>query len=141
MPPCLQLYERRLICRLGKIERFEKGSRKTPHQQVMSKFDRRNQARQKRLLNNQEHEKATSVFGSKDGAPRIVAVVPLCKDVSAAAAIRDLNSSVDVEAEVPEQGWLRVGVGRFKQRIGYVPVKRDIMAALDACRAADYVVL
>ncbi|KAJ9645926.1 ribosome biogenesis protein tsr1 [Coniosporium tulheliwenetii] len=123
----------------GKIETRERGSRKTPHQQVMSKFDRRNQAKQKRLLNHEQHEKATGVFGGKDGAPRIVAVVPLCEDVSAAAAIRSLNSSVDVEEEVPEQGWLRVNVGRFKQRIGYVPVRRDLMAALDACRAADYV--
>lgn len=126
---------------LGKIETRERGSRKTPHQQVMSKFDRRNQAKQKRLLNHEQHEKATGLFGGKDGAPRIVAVVPLCEDVSAAAAIKSLNTSVDVEDEVPEQGWLRVGLGRFKQSIGYMPVRRDLMAALDACRAADYVLL
>lgn len=125
----------------GKIDNpFEKGSRKTAHQQVMSKFDRRNRAKQMRLNKDNEHAKATNVFAGKDGAPRICAVVPLCSDVSAAAAVRSLNGSLDIEEEVPEAGWTNTHIDRFKQKIQYLVVQRDLLACLDACRVADFVI-
>ncbi|KAF2131206.1 pre-rRNA processing protein-like protein Tsr1 [Dothidotthia symphoricarpi CBS 119687] len=124
----------------GKVESFERGSRKTPHQQVMSKFDRRNRAKQMRVNKDAEHAKATNVFAGKDSAPRVVAVIPLCADVSAATAVRSLNTSLDIEEEVPEVGWTRTNVDRFKQKVQYVVVKRDLLAALDACRVADFVI-
>ncbi|PSN69128.1 DUF663-domain-containing protein [Corynespora cassiicola Philippines] len=124
----------------GKIEGFEPGSRKTPHQQVMSKFDRRNRAKQLRLNKDHEHAKATNVFAGRDAAPRITAVIPLCADVSAAAAVRSLNSSLDIEEDVPEAGWTRTTVDRFKQKVQYLVVKRDLLASLDACRVADFIV-
>ncbi|KAF2263438.1 DUF663-domain-containing protein [Lojkania enalia] len=124
----------------GKIESFEPGSRKTPHQQVMSKLDRRNRAKQLRIAKDQEHAKAVNVFTGKDGAPRVVAVIPLCSDVSAAGVVRCLNSSIDLEVEVPEAGWMRTNIDRFKQKVQYLVVKRDILASLDACRVADFVV-
>jgi pre-rRNA-processing protein TSR1 len=108
---------------------------------MMSKFDRRNQAKQKRLLTHQQHTKAISVFSGKDAAPRIVAFVPLCEDVNVATAITKLNSSVDINETVPESGMLRVSVERFKQNVAYLTVKRDLIAVLDACRLADFVVL
>jgi pre-rRNA-processing protein TSR1 len=106
----------------------------------MSKFDRRNRAKQMRLNKDSEHAKATNVFAGKDGAPRIIALIPLCSDVSTAAAARSLNISVEVEDEVPEVGWTRTTVDRFKQKVQYLIVKRDLLACLDACRVADYVV-
>ncbi|KAI4657962.1 uncharacterized protein J4E78_006352 [Alternaria triticimaculans] len=119
---------------------FEFGSRKTPHQQVMSKFDRRNRAKQMRINKDHEHAKSSNVFAGKDGAPRITALVPLCSDVSTAEAVRSLNASLDIEEEVPEAGWTRTNVDRFKQKVQYLIVKRDLLAALDACRVADFVV-
>lgn len=119
---------------------FERGSRKTPQQQVMSKFDRRNRAKQMRLNKDSEHAKATNVFAGKDGAPRIVALVPLCSYISTAAAARSLNACLDIEEEVPEEGWTQMTVDRFKQKIQYLVVKRDLLACLDACRVADFVV-
>ncbi|KAF2017261.1 DUF663-domain-containing protein [Aaosphaeria arxii CBS 175.79] len=124
----------------GKVEGFELGSRKTPHQQVMSKFDRRNRAKQLRINKDAEHAKASNVFAGKDGAPRVVAVIPLCGDVSASAAVKSLNSSLDIEDEVPEAGWIRTTVDRFKQKVQYLVVQRDLIASLDACRIADFVV-
>ncbi|OCK73438.1 DUF663-domain-containing protein, partial [Lepidopterella palustris CBS 459.81] len=124
----------------GKIENEERGMRRTPHQQIMSKMDRRNQAKQKRLMNHSEHLRATNVFAGREGAPRLVAVVPLCEDVSAAAAVRSLNISLDLEEEVPEVGWVRTSIDRFKQRVSYIVVKRDLLASLDACRTADFVI-
>lgn len=106
----------------------------------MSKFDRRNRAKQMRLNKDSEHARATNVFHGKDGAPRIVAVIPLCTDVSTAEAVRSLNAGLDIEEEVPEAGWTRTNVERFKQKIQYLVVKRDLLACLDACRIADFCV-
>lgn len=118
----------------------ERGLRKTPHQQVMSKFDRRNQAKQARLTKHREHLKDTSIFSGKDGAPRVVAVVPLCADGDAQVAIKQLNESLDLETETQE-GNFRVSVDRFKQKLQYIPLQRDLNACLDAARVADFVVV
>lgn len=79
------------------------------------------------------------MFAGRDGAPRIVAVIPLCEDGDAALAVRQLSASLDVEAEVPEEGSIRSEVERFKQKLQYVVVKRDVTACLDAGRVADFV--
>ncbi|KAJ9619306.1 ribosome biogenesis protein tsr1 [Taxawa tesnikishii (nom. ined.)] len=125
----------------GKVESLEKGSRKTPHQQIMSKLDRRNKAKQVRLNKDAAHDKATSVFSGRDAAPRIVAVVPLCDDVSSHGAVGSLAKSVDIEEELPGSGLCRLDVGRFKQKLQFVTSPmRDLFEALDACRLADFVV-
>ena len=106
----------------------------------MSKFDRRNQAKQARLVKQKEHLKETSLFSGKDSAPRIVAVLPLCADGDAKAAIQELNQSLDIQTGA-EDGSFRVTVDRFKQKLQYVPLQRDLSAALDAARVADFVVV
>ncbi|OLN91947.1 Ribosome biogenesis protein tsr1 [Colletotrichum chlorophyti] len=124
----------------GRLPGDERGQRKTPHQQVMSKFDRRNQAKQRQLAKRKEQLDEAAIFTGKDGVPRIVAVVPLCSDGDAAAAIKQLNGSLDIEAEVEETPF-RVSVDRFKQKVQYIPLKRDLSAVLDATRVADFVVI
>ena len=124
----------------GKIDRHERGSRKTPHQQVMSKIDRRNQAKQLRHNKHLENTKATCVFAGQHGAPRIVVVVPLCKDCDSVAAVQKLNQSVDSDVDRPADGPWRVRVERFAQNIIYVPVEMHLMAALNACRVADFII-
>lgn len=106
----------------------------------MSKFDRRNQAKQARLTKHKEHLKSSSVFNSREGAPRIVAVLPLCADGDAAAAIEQLNGSLDITASV-QPGNFRVPIDRFKQKLQYVPLQRDLNECLDATRVADFVVV
>ncbi|KAJ9209153.1 hypothetical protein DTO021D3_461 [Paecilomyces variotii] len=125
----------------GKVENRERGSRKTPHQQLMSKLDRRNQARQKQQLKHQEKAQATSIFAGSNGAPRHVAVVPLSSDIDIRAAIRQLNESVDVPDDVSQDGISRVRVDRFRQSVMYIPAKYDLMHALDASRMADFVLV
>ncbi|KAJ8605034.1 hypothetical protein MRB53_041579 [Persea americana] len=107
----------------------------------MSKLDRRNQAKQKRLSNKQDHAKIVDVFEGKNGAPRVVALVPLCPDVSAEAAVQSLNGSVGISQDNTVTLRSSVLVDRFKQKIVYVPARRDVLEALDVCRVADYVVL
>ncbi|KAH6656879.1 AARP2CN domain-containing protein [Truncatella angustata] len=117
----------------------EKGQRKTPHQQVMSKLDRRNQAKQRQVQKAKEHQEENFIFKGKDGAPRIVAVVPLCPDGDVPAAIRKLNTSLDIDSEVLDTSF-RVQVDRFKQKLQYVPLRRDLTACMDASRVADFVI-
>lgn len=126
---------------LGKIEGDERGGRKTPHQQLKTKLDRRNTARQRQALKHQERSQATSIFTGQNGAPRHVAIVPLSADVDAAAAIASINESVDVLTDVSPDGPTRVRIDRFRQSVQYVPAKYDLMSALDVCRMADFVIL
>ncbi|KAK4461173.1 hypothetical protein QBC42DRAFT_270722 [Cladorrhinum samala] len=120
--------------------RIERGQRKTIHQQAMSKLDRRNQNKQRQLEKAREHANQTSIFAGKDGAPRNVAVIPLCADGDAAAAIKSMNESVDIETEI-QNGPFRVPVDRFKQKLQYIPLTRDLTACLDAARVADFIIL
>ncbi|PKS09679.1 hypothetical protein jhhlp_004299 [Lomentospora prolificans] len=120
--------------------RVERGVRRTPHQNVMSKFDRRNQAKQKQLVKRREHQQETQVFSGRDGAPRVVAVIPLCEDADAQSAIKLMNGSLDIDAET-QDGCFRVSIDRFKQKIMYMPLKRDLTSCLDAARVADFVVI
>lgn len=105
----------------------------------MSKLDRRNQAKQRQQTKHKEHLRETSVFAGKDGAPRNVAVIPLCADADAAAAVRCLNQSLDLEEDAA-LGTTRVSIDRFKQKVQYITLPRDLTACLDAARVADFVV-
>lgn len=126
---------------LGKIESDERGGRKTPHQQLKTKLDRRNTARQRQALKHQERSQATSIFAGQNGAPRHVAVVPLSPEIDTAAAIASINESVDVLSDASPDGTTRVRIERFRQSVQYVPAKYDLISALDVCRMADFVVL
>lgn len=125
----------------GKVEGHEKKNRKTPHQQVMSKIDRRHHARQLIQLKHQENVKYTSVFSGQNGAPRIVAVVPLCEENDSDLAVQKLSDDTGNDAVSSLARPLKIRVDRFRQNILYVPVRRDLLPALDACRVADFVVL
>lgn len=124
---------------LGKIE-IERGSRKTPHQQLMSKMQRRNQAEQKKRLKSKAKSEAVSIFAGQHGAPRHVAVIPVSEGVDLDAAVLQLNQSVDVPDSESYSGICRVRIDRFKQSITYIPATRDLISALDVCRLADFVV-
>lgn len=124
----------------GKVE-IERGVRRTPHQQVMSKLDRRNQARQKQLLKRKEKVEATSIFSGQNGAPRHTAIVPLAESIDTRAVIRSLNESVDVTDEVSTDGACRFRIDRFRQSLLYIPAKYELMNALDVCRLADFVII
>ncbi|KLJ10910.1 hypothetical protein EMPG_13763 [Blastomyces silverae] len=122
----------------GKID--ERGSRKTPHQQLMSKLDRRNQARQKQRLKHQNKSESVSIFSGQNAASRHVAVIPLADTVDTDAAIRSLNESLDISETDIQGHTCRVRIERFKQNILYLPTKKDLISALDACRLADFVI-
>lgn len=106
----------------------------------MSKLDRRNFNKQRQQVKHEAHQKENSVFAGRDGAPRNVAVIPLCTDGDAAAAARSLNECLDLDYDI-SLGVTRVPIDRFKQKLQYIALPRDLTACLDAARVADFVVL
>ncbi|KAI5791612.1 hypothetical protein DFH27DRAFT_193807 [Peziza echinospora] len=116
------------------------GSRKTPHQQVISKLQRRNRARQLTAKKQKDVTLAGKIFDGRRGAARIIAIVSLTADGDSAGAVRKLNGSLNIEQEVPSSGILSTPIERFKQKIQYViPPRQDFLAVLDACKLADFV--
>ena len=67
----------------------------------MSKMDRRNKNRQIAQNKHKDLIRETKIFDGRKGAPRIVAVVPLCEDGDAQAAVRQFK---EVEGDIPDIG-------------------------------------
>lgn len=127
---------------LGKIEtrRAEKGQRKTPHQQVMSKLARRNQAKQLRMHHKDKREGEENIFQGVDGAPKHIAIVPLRAGIDTYSTIKALNESVDLPGPETSAGTVPVRVDRFRRNLLYLPASFDLLTALDVCKLADWVI-
>ncbi|EXJ77006.1 hypothetical protein A1O3_10163 [Capronia epimyces CBS 606.96] len=127
----------------GKVEthRAEKGQRKTPHQQIMSKLARRNQAKQLRMHHKDKREGEENIFQGLDGAAKHIAIVPLSPNIDAYSVIRSLNESVDVAGPETSSGTVPARVERFRRNLLYLPSSFDLFNALDVCKLADWVVL
>ncbi|KAF3911366.1 hypothetical protein ABW20_dc0101076 [Dactylellina cionopaga] len=122
----------------GKVEKT-KGVRQSPAQTLKSKLDRRNQARQKQIQKAIERAKDDKIFDGRNGAPRIVTVVPLCADTYAETVLNYLNDALDLETQKYPSGVHNVGIDRFKQKIQYVIPERKMLPVLDACKFADFI--
>ena len=105
----------------------------------MSKLDRKNQSRQKQALKHQQQAQSAKVFAGPNGAPRIVAIVPLCEDLDVTDVVQKLSASVDSEAPTSFSGSCLVRIDRFMQSMRFVLCPKDLFRCLDICRAADYV--
>jgi pre-rRNA-processing protein TSR1 len=69
---------------------------------AQSKINRRNYAKQIQLQKRQSLLSAIHVFGGVDGAPRIVAVVPLCDDISSRTAVSALSNSLALPTQTDQ---------------------------------------
>ncbi|KZV73500.1 DUF663-domain-containing protein [Peniophora sp. CONT] len=109
---------------------------------AQSKLDRKNHARQAQNAKRSALVSATRVFAGVDGAPRIVAIIPLAKDVDVRDVSRGLAGAVGEDGEGSENGIGKVRADRFKTSLQFIHVPYgQFYAALDAAKAADYVVL
>ncbi|KAK7692378.1 hypothetical protein QCA50_004003 [Cerrena zonata] len=104
--------------------------------------NRRNQAKQTQLHKRQALVSATRIFNGTDGAPRIVAIVPLTNDIDPRNVALALQESLDAPSEgIPESGIWRLRADRFKTSLQFLPVQyNQFYSTLDACKVADYVV-
>jgi pre-rRNA-processing protein TSR1 len=144
------------LTRAGKIPSLAPRARpQTPHQAVLGKIARRNQARQQRLRAAAARREERSVFAPPGAgvapAPRIVAVVALATGADARqAAARLLRAAGGGEADADgaEGGGGAAAAGdgvayveRWRQSVAWMPVRAGALCeALDACRVADFVV-
>ena len=99
------------------------------------------------------------IFGGVDGAPRIVAVVPLCEDVTSRAATSALAQSLEIPTQTDDECVWKIKfvrlicaflsvlilfvrrVERFKTSLQFIQLAYgDFCATLDACKVADCVV-
>ncbi|KAH9935766.1 ribosome biogenesis protein tsr1 [Fomitopsis serialis] len=126
----------------GKTARQSPKSTPASNVAAQTRLNRRNNSKQAQIKKRQELVSATRIFNGVDGAPRIVAVVPLADDVSAQNAAVALAQSLDPSAEGSSNGevW-KLRADRFKTSLQFIPLPyKQLYATLDACKAADYVV-
>ncbi|KAL0956841.1 hypothetical protein HGRIS_002954 [Hohenbuehelia grisea] len=108
---------------------------------AQSRLNRRNNAKQAQTNKRSALISATRVFNGTDGAPRIVAVVPLSADIDVQAAVQCLADSLDQSIDpCATAGVSRMRADRFKTSLQFLTLPYKTMyTTLDACKAADYV--
>ncbi|KAI0358546.1 ribosome biogenesis protein tsr1 [Trametes cingulata] len=126
----------------GRTQRQSPKARASANAAAQLRTNRRNNAKQVQLKKRQSLVSATRIFSGIDGAPRIVAIVPLTEDVKARDVSERLAQSIDATLEEdPATGLQRLRADRFKTSLQFIPLQyRQMYAALDACKVADYVV-
>lgn len=111
---------------------------KHKHKLASKKADRRNQAKLIQQRKRREITNLNRFFSGANGAPKIVAVVPLCPDVDPHVAIHDLYASVG-QSYIAHEGPSVLSVDRFKQKLQFIPLRRHLLDILDALKVADFV--
>lgn len=126
----------------GRIARELLKSSPTSNAAAQARSNRRNHAKQSQIKKRNSLISSTRIFNGVDGAPRIVAVIPLTEDVSTRNVIAALAESLELSAEdCPEDGIWKMRADRFKTTLQFRNIAhRNFYAALDACKVADYVV-
>ncbi|ORE10704.1 DUF663-domain-containing protein [Rhizopus microsporus var. microsporus] len=125
----------------GKVNRAsikQSGGMKT-----LSKADRRHAAKVLQQKKREEITRMSRIFEGRQGAPKIVPVLPLCPDSEVHTAISALYKSLGQEApkHASEEPTV-LNVERFKQKIQLVPLtKRRFLDTLDAFKVADFGIL
>ncbi|KAG9298908.1 hypothetical protein G9A89_015930 [Geosiphon pyriformis] len=117
--------------------------RKSPKFQVKaisSKSDRRNAAKQLQLKRREELIKANRFFEGRGGAPKCVAIIPLCTDVNAYDVITKIFATIDKSPPLVTKGITMLKAERFKQKIQFILLDRNFIDIMDACKAADFAI-
>ncbi|PVF93695.1 ribosome biogenesis protein tsr1 [Serendipita vermifera] len=115
---------------------------------AQAKQNRRNHAKQVQKAKRQSLVEATRLFNGVDGAPRIVAVVPLCDSVSSRDTVLAFAKSINPEIteaeekECPQTGLWRIRAERFRSSLQFILLPYGhFYATLDAAKVADYMIL
>ncbi|KAI0779469.1 ribosome biogenesis protein tsr1 [Fomes fomentarius] len=126
----------------GRIHRESPKANSASNAATQLRVNRRNAAKQASLKKRHSLVSATRIFSGTDGAPRIVAIVPLTDDVKTRDVSARLAQAIDGTLEEdPSSGLQKLRADRFKTSLQFIPLPyRHMYAALDACKVADYVV-
>ncbi|KAI9094655.1 hypothetical protein DFS34DRAFT_628610 [Phlyctochytrium arcticum] len=133
----------------GKVD----GSVKNKHKlsSAATKADRRNHAKLIQQRKRSEVVSSNRLFQGPSGAPKIVAVIPLCPDVDAWKVVKEFAAGVDGEKEDAgmdventstsgDSKTITIYIERFKQKLQFLPVGRHLLHILDAVKVADFLV-
>jgi pre-rRNA-processing protein TSR1 len=88
---------------LGRVSRQAAKVLHAPSASAQSKMNRRNHAKQIQLQKRQSLLAAMRIFGGVGGAPRVVAVVPLCDDVTSRAAVSTLAECLELPPQTDNE--------------------------------------
>jgi pre-rRNA-processing protein TSR1 len=108
---------------------------------ALSKHDRRHAAKVLQQKKREDLSRAHRVFEGRQGAPKIVPVLPLCPDSNVDDAIAALYTSMGQQPPPIANGPLVLEAERFKQKLQLVPLRRNFYDVLDAFKVADYAIL
>ncbi|KAJ7594449.1 ribosome biogenesis protein tsr1 [Mycena floridula] len=124
----------------GRVRQSPKAAASVSSQQA--RLVRRNKAKQAQLAKRASLLSAGRIFNGVDGAPRIVAIIPLTSDVGAKTISFSLAEVLDLPTDdLPDIGIVKLKAERFKTSLQLINVPySDFYAAMDACKVADYVV-
>jgi pre-rRNA-processing protein TSR1 len=119
----------------GKINRT---SVKQSHSMIQ-KQDKRNQQKQLQKNKRLDSLQHARLFNGLSSAPKETVVVPLCSDVDTVQVIKNLFDAMEHEL-VFENGAYMMTAEKYKQRIRFIPTKRDLLQVIDATKIADRVI-
>ncbi|KAG1083033.1 hypothetical protein G6F42_022361 [Rhizopus arrhizus] len=109
---------------------------------TVSKADRRHAAKIIQQKKREDITRISRIFEGRQGAPKIIPVLPLCPDSDVESAIEAIYKSLAIEmpAHATQEATI-VNVERFKQKIQLVPLKRNFIDVIDAFKVADFGIL
>jgi pre-rRNA-processing protein TSR1 len=121
----------------GKINRT--AVKQANNVKTVSKADRRHAAKVIQQKKREDITRISRIFEGRQGAPKIVPVLPLCPDSDVEAAIEALYRSLSetMPAHAKDESTI-LNVERFKQKIQFVPLKRNFIDVIDAFKVADF---
>ncbi|CAE6434306.1 unnamed protein product [Rhizoctonia solani] len=110
---------------------------------AQTKLNRKNAAKQNQFKKRADLADEGKIFHGSNAAPRIVAVIPLCPDVSAQQTALQIVKALGVDtSSAPESGTWIIEAPRFRTTLQFLILPyRQLYSTLDATHAADYTVL
>ncbi|CAG8453404.1 13261_t:CDS:2 [Racocetra fulgida] len=124
----------------GKVKR-KPVKQSTPRPNFISKADRRNAAKLEQRKKREELIKANRFFEGRNSTPKIVAVIPLCSDVNSLDVVKNIYASVEQSASSINGSIAFLNAERFKQKVQFLLLERNLVDILDACKVADFMLL
>ncbi|KAG8690296.1 hypothetical protein FRC11_012547 [Ceratobasidium sp. 423] len=127
----------------GRVGNSPKAQPITSAALAQTKLNRKNAAKQNQIKKRAELADEGKIFHGPNAAPRIVAVVPLCPDVSAQQTVLQIVKALGVDAtSAPESGTWIIEAPRFRTTLQFLILPyRQLYSTLDATHAADYTIL
>ncbi len=93
----------------GRIPRQSPKATPSANAAAQFRLNRRNYAKQAQIIKRSAIISATRIFSGTNGAPRIVAVIPLTQDAGTKSAVSSLAEALNISAnDCPEDGLWRM---------------------------------